>query len=99
MVEEKTRFQSVEELMDYVEREAERRIAEITGKYRQLHQAYDQIILKVLRESKEPMSVDLISFLTGINKSRCCKILNKLEKKWKLIRKVTVSKTTYYEAL
>lgn len=98
MVEEVPRFQSLEELMEFVEREAKKRVREITSKYRRLAEteAYDQVILKVLRETNEPLSVDLISFLTGINKSRCCQTLKRLEKKWDMVRKVTVRETAYY---
>lgn len=98
---EETQFQSLEKLMEYVEREAKKRVREMSSKYRRLAEteAYDQVILKVLREAKEPLSVDLISFLTGINKSRCCQTLKRLEKKWDMIRKVTVRETAYYAAV
>jgi len=98
MVEEITQIQSLEELMEYVEREAKKRVREMTGRYRQLAEteAYDQVILKVLKEAKEPLSVDLISFLTGINKTRCCQTLKRLEKKWDMVRKVTVKESAYY---
>jgi predicted transcriptional regulator len=87
--------------MEYVEREAKKRAREVTGRYRQLAEteAYDQVILKVLKEAKEPLSVDLISFLTGINKTRCCQTLKRLEKKWDMVRKVTEVKTAYYELI
>lgn len=100
MVEE-IQFQSMEELMEYVEREAKKRVREMTVKYRQLAEteAYDRVILKVLREAKEPLSVDLISFLTGINMSRCCQILKRLEKKWDMVRKVTVKESAYYTTI
>jgi len=92
------KFESVEELMEHVEREAQRRVNEILNKYGRLGEteAYDRIIVKLLKDFKQPLSVELISFLTGINKSRCCKILSKLEKKWRIIKKVTVSKVSYY---
>lgn len=95
---EETPFQSLEELMEHVEREAKKRVREMSSRYRRLAEteAYDQVILKVLREAKEPLSVDLISFLTGINKSRCCQTLRRLEKKWDMIRKVTVKESSYY---
>jgi hypothetical protein len=98
MVEEITQVQSIEELMDYVEREAKKRVKEMTGRYRQLAEteAYDQVILKVLKEAKEPLSVDLISFLSGISKTRCCQTLKKLEKKWDMVKKVTVRESAYY---
>ena len=94
-------IQSLEELMDYVERQAKKRVEEMTNKYKRLAktEAYDHVILKVLREAEEPLSVDLISFLTGINKSRCCRTLERLAKKWNMIRKVTVRETTYYAVI
>lgn len=97
MVEE-NHFKSLEELIEYVEREAKKRVSEMSNKYKRLAEteAYDQVILQVLREAKEPLSVDLISFLTGINKSRCCHTLKRLEKKWDMVRKVTVRETAYY---
>lgn len=100
-VESSQQFRSLEELMEYVEREAKRRVEEISDRYRDMAEtaAYDRAILKVLKEAKEPLSVDLISFFTGISKSRCCKILRKLEAKWNLVRKVTVSKVAYYVAV
>jgi predicted transcriptional regulator len=84
--------------MDYVEKEAQRRVDEILSKYGRLRETetYDRVIVKVLKDFKQPLSVELISFLTGISKPRCCKILNKLEKKWRIIKKVTVSKSSYY---
>lgn len=84
--------------MEHVEKEAQKRASEILDKYGQLGkiEAYDRVILKLLKDAKQPLSVELISFLTGINKSRCCKILSRLEKKWKTIKRVTVSKTSYY---
>ncbi len=98
MVEKKLGFESVEELMDHVEKEAESRVKKILGKYEGLREqeAYDGVIVKVLKDFKQPLSVELISFLTGIGKSRCCKVLDKLEKKWRIIKKVTVSKASYY---
>ncbi|MDI6826775.1 MAG: hypothetical protein QMD36_06395 [Candidatus Aenigmarchaeota archaeon] len=96
---EKTlKFESIEELMEYVEKEAQRRVEKTLGKYGRLGQteAYDRVIVKLLKDFKQPLSVELISFLTGISKSRCCKILSKLEKKWRIIKKVTVSKASYY---
>ena len=91
---------SLEELMEYVDKEARRRVEMMMQRYRQMREKdpYDQVILKVLKESKEPLSVDLISFLTGIDKSRCCKVLRRLEEKWSLITKVTVSRVAYYVA-
>lgn len=102
MVEEdKVRFQSLEELMDHVEREAQKRVKKLSERYRDMvkNNSYDQVILEVLREADKPLSVDLVSFLTGISKSRCCKILKKLEKKWRIVKKVTVSKTGYYQVV
>ena len=81
--------------MVYVEEEAQRRVRKIK---RPETEAYSLLILKVLRETKKPRSTDLISFLTGIDKPECCRILEKLEKEWKLVRKVTASKTGYYKA-
>lgn len=97
MVEKNPRFGSIEELMDYVEKEAQRRVSEILNKYGSLGEteAYDKVIVKLLKDFKQPLSVELISFLTRISKSRCCKILNSLEK-WRIIKKVTVSKASYY---
>jgi Fic family protein len=99
-VEKERQFGSLEELMEYVEKEARRRVEEMSSKYTTAVETepYDQAILRLLRESEEPMSVELISFLTGISKSRCCKVLRKLEEKWSLVRKVTVSKVAYYVA-
>lgn len=101
MVEEIPRFQSPEELMEFVEREAKKRVREMMSEYGQLaeKEAYDQVILKVLRDAKEPLSVDLISFLTGISKTRCCQTLKRLEKKWEMVRKVTVRESAYYAAV
>jgi len=101
MKEHQPQFSTLEELMEYIDREAKRRAKRILEKYRELPETepYDRVILKVLREAKEPLSIDLISFLTGISKSRCCKVLKRLEEKWKLVRKVTVSKSAYYVAL
>ncbi len=98
---EETHFKHLEELMEHVEREAKKRVREMSSKYRRLAEieAYDQVILKVLREAKEPLSVDLISFLTGINKSRCCQTLRRLERKWDMVRKVTVKESAYYVAV
>jgi DNA invertase Pin-like site-specific DNA recombinase len=98
MVEKDLRFGSVEELIDYVEKEAQRRVDKILGKYGRLREAeaYDRVVVRLLKDFKQPLSVELISFLTGISKSRCCKILNRLEKKWRIIKRVTVSKTSYY---
>jgi len=98
MAEKNLRFESIEELMDYVEKEAQRRVDGILSKYGRLAEteAYDGVILKLLKDFKRPLSVELISFLTGISKQRCCKIIHKLEKKWRLIRKVTISKSAYY---
>jgi len=95
------RFQSIEEVMEYVDREARLRVEKLMDRHRTLAEGepYDQVILKMLRESKHPLNVDLISFLTGISKSRCCKVLKSLEEKWKLIKKVTVSRVAYYEAV
>lgn len=99
--EDKVYFQSLEELMDHVEREAQKRVKKLSEKYRKMvkNDSYDQVILEVLREADKPLSIDLISFLTGISKSRCCKILKKLEKKWKTVRKVTVRESAYYTAV
>jgi DNA invertase Pin-like site-specific DNA recombinase len=96
--EEAPKFESIEEVMDYVEKEAQRRVGEILSKYAKLGEtnAYDKVIIRLLKDFKQPLSVELISFLTGISKSRCCKVLNRLEKKWKTIRRVTVSKASYY---
>jgi hypothetical protein len=96
--EKRIRFESVEELMDHVEREAQRRVSEIVHKYGRLGEieAYDRVIVRLLKDFRQPLSVELISFLTGINKSRCCKVLDRLEKKWRMIRRVTVSKSSYY---
>lgn len=98
--ESKPQLRSIEELMEYVEREAKRRVKEMSVRYRKMVEIepYDQAILKILKEAKDPLSVELISFLTGISKSRCCKILSKLEGKWNLVRKVTVSRVAYYVA-
>jgi uncharacterized membrane protein YheB (UPF0754 family) len=98
MVEKNFKFGSVEELMDYVEKEAESRVKEILDKYGRLGEteAYDNVIVKLLKDFNQPLSAEMISFLSGIGKSRCCKILDKLEKKWRIIRKVTVSKASYY---
>jgi len=98
VVEKNLRFESIEELMDYVEKEAERRVKEILNKYGRLGEteAYDRVIVKLLKDFKQPLSVEMISFLTGISKPRCCKILNNLEKKWRIVKKVTVSKASYY---
>jgi Fic family protein len=84
--------------MEHVEKEAQRRVNEILGKYGRLGEteAYDRIIVKLLKDFKQPLSVELISFLTRISKSRCCKILSRLEKKWRIVKKVTVSKASYY---
>lgn len=92
------RFESIEELIDYVEKEAESRVKKILAKYGRLGEteAYDRVIVNLLKDFKQPLSVELVSFLTGISKPRCCKILSKLEKKWRIIRKVTVSKASYY---
>jgi len=97
VVEKNPRFGSIEELMDYVDKEAQRRIDEILKKYGRLGEteAYDRVIVKLLKDFKQPLSVELVSFLTGISKSRCCKILSSLEK-WRIIKKVTVSKASYY---
>ena len=98
MVEKNLNFESIEELMDYVEKEAESRVKKILAKYGRLGEteAYDRVIVNLLKDLKQPLSVELVSFLTGISKPRCCKILSKLEKKWRIIRKVTVSKASYY---
>ena len=98
MTEKNLGFESVEELMDHVEKEAESRVKKILSKYEGLkeQEAYDGVIVKVLKDFNQPLSVELISFLTGIGKSRCCKVLTKLEKKWRIIKKVTVSKASYY---
>lgn len=98
MVEKNLKFESIEELMDYVEKEAQRRVDEILNKYGRLAEteAYDKVIVKLLKDFKQPLSVELISFMTGISKQRCCKTLNKLEKKWGIVRKVTISKVAYY---
>lgn len=95
------RFQSLEELMEHVEREAQKRVKKLSEKYRKVvkNDPYDEVILEVLREADKPLSVDLIFFLTGIGKSRCCKVLKKLEKKWKMVKKVTVSEGVYYQAV
>lgn len=47
-------FQTVEELIEYVEREAKKRVEMLTEKYRLLaeREAYDKIILKVLRDKR-----------------------------------------------
>lgn len=84
--------------MDFVEKEAESRVKKMLSKYENLkeQEAYDSVIVKLLKDFKQPLSVELISFLTGISKPRCCKILDKLEKKWRTIKKVTVSKASYY---
>ena len=97
MVEKNLKFESIEELIDYVEKEAQRRVDEILKKYGRLGEteAYDRVIVKLLKDFKQPLSVELISFLTGISKSRCCKILSSLEK-WRIVKKVTVSKASYY---
>jgi predicted transcriptional regulator len=98
MIERNSEFESLEELMDYVDKEAESRVKKIMSKYEGLkeQEAYDDVILKLLKDFNQPLSVELISFLTGISKSRCCKILDKLEKKWRIIKKATVSKASYY---
>jgi Fic family protein len=87
----------MEELMEYVEKEAERRVEKILHKYGGLKEteAYDRIIVRLLKDFKQPLSIEIISFLTGISKSRCCKTLSKL-KRWKIAKKVTVSKSAYY---
>ena len=94
-------FNSVEELIEYVERKARERVERIRSKYGALaeEEAYDEVVLKLMREFEEPMSIDLISFITGIDKPRCCKILKRLEKKWKLVRKITAVKVSYYKAI
>lgn len=91
-------IQSFEELMEHIERQARKRVEKIVDKYKKLSgiESYDTIILKVLKEANEPVSVELISFLTGISKSRCCRILKRLDKKWGMIKKVTVRETAYY---
>ena len=84
--------QSLEEVMEYVEAEAKRRVEEMMRRYRKMQEndPYDRVILRLLKESEEPLNVDLISLLTGISKSRCCKVLKKLEENWNSIKKVTV---------
>jgi len=98
MVGKNLKFESIEELMDYVEKEAQRRVDGILTKYGRLAEteAYDRVIVKLMKDFKQPLSVELISFMTGISKQRCCKTLNKLEKKWKIVRKATTSKASYY---
>ena len=93
-------FNSVEELIEYVERKARERVERIRSKYGALaeDEAYDRVVLKLMREFEEPMSIDLISFISGIDKPRCCKVLKRLEEKWKLVRRVTVAKVSYYRA-
>ena len=82
--------------MVYVEEEAQKRVREIKGPETEAHTLF---ILKTLKEAEKPLSTDLISFLTGISKPECCRILEKLEKEWKLVRKMTAVKKAYYKAL
>ena len=92
------RMQSLAELMEYVEKEAEKRAKEISKKYRLLSETktYDRVILRLLKKANRPLSADLISFLTGVSKSHCHNVLRELEK-GKLIKKTTICKTAYYE--
>lgn len=71
------------DLMDYIEEEAKRRINKIREKYLELakNNPHEKVILKVMKDFKESLSVDAISFLTGINKSECCKTLRKLKER------------------
>jgi len=93
-------FRTLEDLMEHIDTEARKRAERLAAKYRKMVEItpYDQVILNLLKEVKEPLSIDLISFLTGISKSRCCKILRKLEEKWGLVKKVTVAQVAYYTA-
>ena len=97
---EQPEFQSLEDLMEHVDTEARKTAEQIAARYRKMVEIepYDEVVLKLLREMKEPLSIDLISFLTGISKSRCCKILKKLEETWRLVKRVTVARVAYYVA-
>ena len=57
------RFDSIEELMEHVEKEAQKRASEILDKYGQLGktEAYDRVILKLLEDGKQPLSVEIFN--------------------------------------
>jgi DNA-binding transcriptional regulator GbsR (MarR family) len=76
-------------------------VDKLRNKYKQLSgkESYDTVIIKLLKEVNQPLSVELISFLTGISKPRCCMTLKRLERKWDMIRKVTVKEAAYYTAI
>ena len=86
------RFSSFKELIKHVEMKARKRVKELADRYRKLcrEKPYDKVILSLLREVDMPLSVETISFLTGMAKLHCCEILKKLEKQ-KLVREVDVS--------
>ena len=57
---------------------------------------YDEAILHLLKDSRQAMSLELISFITGIRKDRACKVLKNL-RRWKLVVPATVQKVTFYK--
>ena len=56
---------------------------------------YDTVILNILKLTGSSISLDTLHFLTKIPKHRLSKKLRKLEK-YKKVRKVTCSKTSYW---
>jgi hypothetical protein len=92
----KSDFASFEELMEFVEREARRRIQKIRELKRDEERGYDELILKTFELVKGSISLNSLHILTGIPKSRLVKRLKQLAK-FRKIRKTTEKRISFYD--
>lgn len=87
------KFQTIEELMSFVEREAHKRIKEA----RRIGWI-DEEILYTLRRFDRPVSLDLLVYKTSIDKTRLCKKLKSLQK-FGIVRCVTKKVVSYWKII
>ncbi len=59
-------------------------------------ESYDKVIVNTLKSVNVPVPLNLLSFLTGIEKSRLCKCLKSLQK-FGLVSKATVTDISLYK--
>ena len=96
MISMEKRFESAEELMAYVEREAERRSGRLlASRDRSRSCDSDDAILAVLRDAKRPLTADLISTRAGIPASLCTQRLAELIQEG-LVSEIIVCNTEFY---
>jgi predicted Rossmann fold nucleotide-binding protein DprA/Smf involved in DNA uptake len=69
------KFQTIAELMNFVETEARKKVEEAKR-----IGSTDEEILYTLKKFDKPVSLDLLVHETGIEKTRLCKKLNTLQK-------------------